>query len=172
MNKLEVQRSLVCADGGVHKHFFVFFTVPEEPKDLSLVMISVASLNVSWAPPTVPNGIITKYEVSYRVISNVTGECQLFLKERGQRKVSKWLLGFQWCRRERLRLSASCLILLDIGWCDAERSTHPEKIILWMQFVIVSVLSPQSCWKINVCNGGTGPCLVPKGFKVERKTDG
>ena len=54
------------------------FSVPEVPGSLKLVMISVTSLNVSWTPPVIPNGIITKYEVSYHLMSNVIGKLSYF----------------------------------------------------------------------------------------------
>ena len=82
VNIINVHKS--CTDLGI-RYFFnlkakhlpstFFFVVPESPGTLKLVMISVSSINVTWIPPTVPNGIITKYEVSYHLMSNVIGKC-------------------------------------------------------------------------------------------------
>ena len=39
--------------------------VPDQPGVLDFTMISLTELNVTWTPPSLPNGIITSYEVSY-----------------------------------------------------------------------------------------------------------
>ena len=40
-------------------------SVPGQPGELQFAALSMTSLNVSWAAPSQPNGIIENYTVSY-----------------------------------------------------------------------------------------------------------
>lgn len=42
-----------------------FCTVPDEPKELKVVMLNETAVSLSWAPPDSPNGVIVEYEVIY-----------------------------------------------------------------------------------------------------------
>ena len=47
--------------------------LPGAPGSLNFTNIMLRSLNVSWAPPEEPNGIITHYQITYRQAEAVQG---------------------------------------------------------------------------------------------------
>ena len=44
--------------------------VPGMVSDLMSASIDIEMINISWNPPTIPNGIITVYEIRYRESTN------------------------------------------------------------------------------------------------------
>ena len=54
-------------------YIFCFPTVPDQPGRLVFVVTSLTSLNVSWAMPQQPNGVIAQFDLSYYQESLVDG---------------------------------------------------------------------------------------------------
>ena len=57
----------------------MFVTAPGRPGELSLIMIALNAVNISWTEPSSPNGVILEYEVSYRQDRYVDGKCNYSL---------------------------------------------------------------------------------------------
>ncbi|XP_052088427.1 uncharacterized protein LOC127725474 [Mytilus californianus] len=47
---------------------------PESPASLDVTVLNVTTMNITWSPPNVTNGVITRYSVSY--CSNGTSGCK------------------------------------------------------------------------------------------------
>ena len=47
-----------------------FYLVPDVVSDLQLVSVGIDTISISWNIPTIPNGIITVYEIRYRESNN------------------------------------------------------------------------------------------------------
>ena len=54
----------------MHLDFFSSIA-PGEPGSVELTVISATQLNLSWASPSDPNGIITGYRVIWRMVKDV-----------------------------------------------------------------------------------------------------
>ena len=47
-----------------------FLTVPTAPRSLMIVDVTDTTVILSWMPPDSPNGIITRYQVQYRIANS------------------------------------------------------------------------------------------------------
>ena len=44
-----------------------FLTAPTAPRSLMIVDVTDTTVTLSWMPPDSPNGIITQYQIQYRI---------------------------------------------------------------------------------------------------------
>ena len=49
---------------------YIYFLVPSEPRSIRIVSATTTSATISWMSPEPPNGIITRYDLQYRRISD------------------------------------------------------------------------------------------------------
>lgn len=54
------------------------FSVPGKPGELSFIVTSLSSLNLSWTPPKRPNGVIELYKIQYSQ-TGLSGKSKIFL---------------------------------------------------------------------------------------------
>ena len=47
-----------------------FLTVPSAPRSLMIVNVTDTTVTLSWNIPSIPNGIITQYQVQYRIANS------------------------------------------------------------------------------------------------------
>ena len=56
---------------------YVCFLVPTTPMSLTIVNTTDSTVTLSWMPPDPPNGIITQYELQYRIAGSSSGYTSL-----------------------------------------------------------------------------------------------
>ena len=77
------------------------FLAPSAPTSVEVIVVSSSQLNITWQPPSAPNGVIIGYNITWRMTKNdldvsVNGVLNISLLPASRRMYSIKQLGNYW----------------------------------------------------------------------------